>query len=260
MKKGKYFCALFMSAVLFAGAFSAHVPAEDYSDDSWEEDYDDSNDDSQEEAEYVEAYYEEIQSNNIAGWPQGDAVQADSAIVMDADTGAVLYAKDIDQELYPASITKIMTALLALENGNLDDVVTFSEYAVYSIEYGSSHLGLTEGEELTLEQCLYGILLASANEISNAVAEHIGGDVETFADMMNQRAEELGCTHTHFVNPHGLHDENHYTTAHDMALIMQEALKNPKFCEIIGTEEYFFPETNLVDEKRYFINHHKMVE
>lgn len=250
MKKGKFFLSLFLSVMLCFGAFSARIPAEEGGDDSWSEET---------EREYLDAYYEEIQSNNISGWPQGDPVQADAAILMDADTGAVLYAKDIDQVLYPASITKIMTTLLALENGDLSDTVKFSEYAVYSIEYGSSHLGLTEGEELTLEQCLYGIMLASANEISNAVAEHIGGDVTHFVEMMNERAAQLGCTHTHFVNPHGLHDEDHYTCAKDMALIMQEALKNPKFCEIIGTEEYFFPETNLVDEKRYFMNHHKMI-
>lgn len=263
MKKGKHFLPLFLAAMLFAGAFSVRVPAEDYGEDGqYEEDdsYEDSaEDDGDESSEFVDAYYDEIQSNQVSGWPQGDAVQAEAAIVMDADTGAVLYAKDIGEVLYPASITKIMTALLALENGNLDDVVKFSEYAVYSIEYGSSHLGLTEGEELTLEQCLYGILLASANEISNAVAEHIGGDVTHFVEMMNERAAELGCVHTHFVNPHGLHDEDHYVCAWDMALIMREALRNPKFCEIIGTVEYFYPETNLVDEKRYFMNHHKMI-
>ncbi len=267
MKKGKHFLPLFLAATLFAGAFSAHVPAEDYGEDEqYEEDgqygedsYEDPAEEDGESSEVVDAYYDEIQSNEVSGWPQGDAVQAEAAIVMDAETGAVLYAKDIGEVLYPASITKIMTALLALENGNLDDVVKFSEYAVYSIEYGSSHLGLTEGEELTLEQCLYGILLASANEISNAVAEHIGGDVTHFVEMMNERAAELGCVHTHFVNPHGLHDEDHYVCAWDMALIMREALRNPKFREIIGTVEYFYPETNLVDEKRYFMNHHKMI-
>lgn len=134
-----------------------------------------------------------VQTNDIPGWPQGDAVECDAAICFDANTGTVLYGKNIDKQEYPASITKIMTVLLALENGNLDDTVTFSENAVYSIEYGSAHLGLTEGEELTLEQCLYGIMLASANEISNAVAEHIGGSVENFANMMNEKAAQLGC-------------------------------------------------------------------
>lgn len=211
------------------------------------------------ETEHPAAYYADIQSNAIKGWPQGPQVDADAALVMDARTGAILYSKDIQKKEYPASITKIMTTLIALEKGNLSDVVNFSANAVYSIEFGSSHLGLTEGEQLTLEQCLYGIMMASANEISNAVAEHIGGSVENYVQMMNDRAAELGCTNTHFVNVHGLHDENHYVSALDMGLIMQEALKNEKFREIISTVEYNYPETNKVDEVRYFMNHHKMI-
>ncbi len=252
MKKGKNFLPLLLSFLLIFSMFPLYSLAEDSAGEEYAEE-------TEAETEHLAAYYEEIQSNNIPNWPQGDAVNAETAILMDADTGAILYAKSIEKQEYPASITKIMTALIALEKGNLGDVVKFSENAVYSIEYGSSHLGLTAGEELTLEQCLYGIILASANEISNAVAEHIGGDIETYVGMMNERAAELGCTHTHFVNVHGLHDENHYTCAKDMALIMQAALKNEKFREIIGTVEYNYPETNLVDEVRYFINHHKMI-
>lgn len=252
MKKGKKFLPLLLSVLLIFGMFPLQSFAEDSAGEGYAEE-------TEPETEHLAAYYEEIQSNNIPNWPQGDPVNAETAILIDADTGAVLYAKSIEKQEYPASITKIMTALIALEKGNLSDVVTFSENAVYSIEFGSSHLGLTAGEELTLEQCLYGIMLASANEISNAVAEHIGGDIDTFVDMMNARAQELGCTNTHFVNVHGLHDENHYVCAKDMALIMQEALKNEKFREIIGTVEYNYPETNLVKEVRYFINHHKML-
>lgn len=244
MKKGRFFLSLLTAVVMVFSAFSVPLRAEE---------------ESESETEHPSTYFEEIQSNEIPGWPQGEAVNADAAVLIDAETGAVLYAKDIEQELPPASITKIMTTLLALENGKLDDVVKFSEYAVYSIEYGSSHLGMTEGEELTLEQCLYGVMLASANEISNAVAEHIGGSVKNFADMMNERAQELGCTHTHFVNAHGLTEDNHYVCALDMARIMREALKNQKFREIIGTVEYQYPKTNLVDEERYFMNHHKMI-
>lgn len=265
MKKGKILEALLLAASLSFGAFCTPIAADDYGESGYEDDgsyEDDGYEDEgggESETEHPQSYYGEIQSNLIEGWPEGEPVNAAAAIVMDADTSAILYAKDIGGRYYPASITKIMTTLLALENGKLDDVVTFSEYAVYSIEYGSSHLGMTEGEKLTLEQCLYGIMLASANEISNAVAEHIGGDVDTFVQMMNDRAAQLGCTNTHFVNPHGLHDENHYTCAKDMALIMQAALKNEKFREIIGTVEYQFPETNLVKEIRYFMNHHKMI-
>lgn len=246
MKQGKWWVSLLLAAVLSVGVVSQPILAEEAIE-------------TESETEYPATYYEEIQSNNIKGWPQGGAVEADAAIVMDAETGAILYAKDIEDREYPASITKIMTVLIALEKGNLSDVVKFSENAVYSIEFGSSHLGLTEGEELTLEQCLYGIMLASANEISNAVAEHIGGSIEDYVQMMNDRAAELGCTNTHFVNVHGLHDENHYVCAKDMALIMREALKNEKFREIIHTVEYHYPETNKVDEVRYFMNHHKMI-
>lgn len=252
MKKGKKILPLLLSVLLIFGMF----PLQSFAEDSAGEEY---VEETEPETEHLAAYYEEIQSNNIPNWPQGDPVNAETAILIDADTGAVLYAKSIEKQEYPASITKIMTTLIALEKGNLSDVVTFSENAVYSIEFGSSHLGLTAGEKLTLEQCLYGIMLASANEISNAVAEHIGGDIDTFVGMMNARAQELGCTNTHFVNVHGLHDENHYVCAKDMALIMQEALKNEKFREIIGTIEYNYPETNLVKEVRYFINHHKML-
>lgn len=251
MKKGNLFLSLLTVAAISFSAVSAPVLAEE--EQMQEQQI------SETEAEHSSGYYLETQSNNIKNWPQGAAVNAEAAIVMDADTGAILYAKNIDQKEYPASITKIMTTLLALEKGNLKDTVKFSEYAVYSIEYNSSHLGMTEGEELTLEQCLYGIMLASANEVSNAVAEHIGGDVETFVKMMNERAKQLGCTGTHFVNPHGLHDDNHYVTARDMALISRKAFNNKMFRKIIKTVEYHFPETNLVDEKRYFINHHKMI-
>ncbi|MDO5540517.1 MAG: hypothetical protein Q4F83_10670 [Eubacteriales bacterium] len=262
MKKWKVFLTLLLAVFTSASSFPATVSAEENADELYyEEDggEDYSEDSPESETEHVEAYYAEIQSNNIAGWPQGDAVNADSAILIDGNTGAVLYAKDVEKKEYPASITKIMTTLIALEKGNLSDVVTFSENAVYSIEFGSSHLGLTEGEQLTLEQCLYGIMMASANEISNAVAEHIGGSIDEYVKMMNERAAQIGCTNTHFVNVHGLHEEDHYVCAKDMALIMKEAMKNEKFREIIQTVEYDYPETNKVKEKRYFMNHHKML-
>lgn len=262
MRKWKIFMTLLLAAFTSASSFPAVISAEEYADESYyeEDGGEDYNEDNWEtETEHPEAYYAEIQSNQIAGWPQGDAINADSAILIDGNTGAVLYAKDVEKKEYPASITKIMTTLIALEKGNLSDVVTFSENAVYSIEFGSSHLGLTEGEQLTLEQCLYGIMMASANEISNAVAEHIGGSIEEYVKMMNERAAQIGCTNTHFVNVHGLHEEDHYVCAKDMALIMKEAMKNEKFREIIRTVEYDYPETNKVKEKRYFMNHHKML-
>lgn len=258
MKKGKLWTALLLTMVMCINPVRIGWTGTAFYDNTVKAEEDDGSDTDGENSTETEID-PTVQTNDINGWPQGDAIESDAAICMDGNTGAVLYGKNIEKQEYPASITKIMTVLLALENGNLDDTVTFSENAVYSIEYGSAHLGLTEGEELTLEQCLYGIMLASANEISNAVAEHIGGSVEKFADMMNQKAEELGCANTHFVNPNGLHDDNHYTCAYDMALITQAAMKYDKFREIVHTQEYSYPETNLVKEKRYFANHHGML-
>jgi len=192
-------------------------------------------------------------------WPDGPSVFSDSAIVMDASTGLILYEKNIDDEHYPASITKIMTVMLALENSSLGDVVTFSHEAVYDVEADSSRLWVTEGEQMTMQQCLYAILLYSANDVAYGVAEHIAGSIDKFADMMNEKAKSLGCTNTHFTNPHGLQDDNHYTSAHDMALLTREAIKNETFLKIFGTRTYQIPPTNMQSEIRYLANHHKLV-
>lgn len=200
-----------------------------------------------------------IQTNEIEGWPDGPSVLAESAIVMEASTGTILYEKNINDAHYPASITKIMTTLLALENSSLDEIVTFSTDAVFGIERNSSHIGIDVGEQLTMEQCLYAIMLASANEVSYAVAEHVGGDIDTFIKMMNDRAKELGCLNTNFVNANGLPNENHYTTAYDMALITKAALENDTFSKISSTKTYTIPPTNIQPETRDFENHHKMV-
>lgn len=187
-------------------------------------------------------------------------ISAGAAILMDAETGEVLYSRNADKVLYPASITKIMTALLASEKGNLDDVLTMSFDAVFSIERGSSHIALDVDEEITLEQALNGLLLMSANDAGNGIAEYIGGSIEGFAEMMTNKAKELGAMNTNFVNPHGLHDENHYTTAYDMALIAREALKYDAFRNIINTTSYEIPPTNKQEETRYLYNQHKMLE
>ncbi|MCI7812437.1 MAG: D-alanyl-D-alanine carboxypeptidase [Lachnospiraceae bacterium] len=209
--------------------------------------------------ETIEAYALPIESNDIQGWPEGPQIEAEAAIVIEQETGTILYAKNIEAKEYPASITKLMTVLVALENGNLNDTVTFSQEAVYSIEPGSSHLGIRPGEQLSLRQSLFGIMLASANDISNGVAEHIGGTIDHFVEMMNEKAEELGCINTHFVNAHGLHDDDHYVCAYDMALIAREVYKNRSFRIIAKTVECSFPPTNVVDEARYFVNHQKML-
>ena len=178
-------------------------------------------------------------------------------ILMEEFTGTILYEKNSDEAHYPASITKIMTTLLALENGNLSDMVTFSDDAINNTE--GSGIARDYGEQMTLEQCLYGVMLESANECAYAVAEHVGGTVENFVDMMNAKAKELGCTNTHFANPHGLQDENHYTTAHDMALIAQAAYQNETFRIIIGTKMYTIPPTNKHAEETVLRNHHDML-
>ena len=186
-------------------------------------------------------------------------LSAETAILMDAASGEILYEKDAEKQMYPASITKLMTILLALENGNLTDEITFSHEAVYSIEQGSSHLAIMEGETLTLEQVLRAIILRSANEASNGVAEYVDGSVAAFAAHMTERAKELGCTNTNFVNANGLHDANHYTTAHDMALIARELLKHEEYRSMMSETDYEIPPTNLQSETRYLHGQHQML-
>lgn len=197
---------------------------------------------------------------NGEAWPSGPSINAESAIVMEASTGLVLYEKNIDEKRYPASITKIMTVLLALENSSLGDTITFSENAVYGVEAGSSALITDVGEQITMQQALYSILLISANDSAVAVAEHVAGDVDSFVKLMNEKAKSLGCKNTHFVNPHGLPDDNHYTTAYDMALITRAAMENETFRKIFNTRAYQIPPTNKQSETRYLSNHHDFVK
>lgn len=205
------------------------------------------------------AYGKAIESNAWENWPAGPAVYAESAIVMEAATGTILYAKDIQEKNFPASITKIVTALIALENCDLNEEVTYSYHATHSIEYGSSSIARTEDEILTVEESLYGLMLSSANECANALAEHISGSTEEFAKLMNQKAEELGCVNTHFTNANGLHDENHYTCAYDMALLTRAAIANEDFRRISGTDYYTLRATNKNDEELWMQNHHHMI-
>ena len=177
----------------------------------------------------------EVQSNTVENWPTGPTVSAESAILIEAGTGAVLYAKNIHEKEYPASTTKILTTLIAAEECSLDEIVTFSHNAVFSIDRSSNHIAIDEGEELTMEQCLNAILIRSANEVSNAVAEHISGTTEAFAQKMNERARELGCVDSNFVNPNGLPDENHYTSAYDLAQIGRAFFDNEMLCNISTT-------------------------
>lgn len=176
-----------------------------------------------------------IQTNSIANWPAGPAIGAEAAILIEANTGTILYAKNIDEELYPASTTKIMTCLLAIENCQLDETVTFSHEAVYSIERGSSNIGMDEGQAITMQQALQGILILSANEVANAVGEHVAGSSEEFVKMMNDRVEEMGLEHTHFANPHGLYRDDHYTSAYDLAMIAREFFSHEVLATISNT-------------------------
>lgn len=193
-------------------------------------------------------------------WPQEIEVASPCAMVMEMNTGAILYEKNADEVHYPASITKILTTLIAIEEGDLEDTVTFSADAVYKNEGDSSHISRDLDEQMTLEQCLYGVMLESANECAYAVAEHIGGgDVSKFIDMMNEKAKELGCTNTHFNNPNGLPDEEHYTSTRDMILISKAAYENETFRKITGTGRYVIPPTNKHEEETVLQNHHSML-
>lgn len=166
-----------------------------------------------------------------------DMSQATAAGLFDIASNNVIYAKNIHEKLNPASLTKILTALCALEYGNLDDVLTASEN-VYINESGAVKLGLEAGDTMTMDQALHALLLKSANDVAILIAEHIGGSVEGFAEIMNEKANSLGATNSHFVNPNGLTDPNHYTTAYDLYLILNEAVKYDKFIEIIHTTNY----------------------
>ncbi len=185
-------------------------------------------------------------------------IMSQSAVVIEAETGQVLYNRGMNDKQYPASITKVMTALVALEHGDLNDVITVSDHAVTSVQ-GTSHIALSSGEVLTLEEALYGMMLASANDCSVAIAENVGGSEEAFVKMMNEKAQELGAKNTNFVNPHGLHDVNHYTTAYDMALITREAMKHPDFVRIAGARTYTMSATNKQGEERTHSNQNLML-
>lgn len=200
-----------------------------------------------------------IQSNDIDNWPTGPAITAESAILMDVDTGSILYAKNIHERSYPASTTKLLTCLIAMERGNLDDMVSFSHEAVFSVPHDGSNIGMDEGESITLEQCLYGILVGSANEVANAVAEHIAGSIDGFIALMNERATELGCTDSHFMNTNGLYDDNHYTSAYDLALISSAFFQNDMLCKIGNTARYEFKATATQPDDFILKNKHRLI-
>ena len=200
-----------------------------------------------------------ISTNDIAGWPQGPDITSTAAVIMEDSTNTTLYAKNMDQVLYPGATVKVMTTLLALENTQLSDQVTMTATGVSGVTDGGANISAQIDEIFTVEQCLYAIMLASANDVALQLAEHIGGSVDGFVQMMNARAAELGCTNTVFTNPTGLPDENQHTTAHDMALIMKAAADNESFQTIASTASYTIPATNVSGGDRVLTNNFSML-
>lgn len=187
-------------------------------------------------------------------------VDAPVALLMDSASGKILYERNAREKRFPASTTKIMTAILALENRKLTDTATVSENAVSTIPYSYTIANLQIGEVLTYEQLLLVLMLPSANDAATVIAEDIGGSVEGFASMMNQKAREIGCENTNFVNANGIHHENHYTTAYDLALIGQYAMKNEPFRKIVSSVKYSLPTTEKYDkEDRIFTNNNRLI-
>ena len=193
-------------------------------------------------------------------WPLDTGCQSEAGIVMDLDSGAVLFAQNIHVQEYPASITKLLTALVVVENTSMDEQVTFSHDAVYNVESGSGNkLQLEEGDVLSVKDCLYVMLLQSSNQAANALAEHVGGSREAFADMMNEKAASLGCRESHFVNPSGLNDPEQLTSAYDMAQIGAAVFGNPTLLEICSTTSATLPPTINNPNGRTYSMEHKLV-
>lgn len=201
----------------------------------------------------------EIATNEISGWPQGPEIGSDTGIVMDADTGVILYEKGADVRRYPASIVKLMTLLVAAENSSLEEQVTFTDICLRDQTADSSNIGMQVGEVMSMEDCLCAMILSSANEVSAQIAEHVGKTEADFVQMMNERAAELGCENTKFINASGLPGEGQYTTARDMALIFQAVLRNETARHVIETWKYTIAPTNLHAEERKLTTHHPMV-
>lgn len=185
-----------------------------------------------------------VESNLIENWPMGPEIGAKSAILIEANTGVILYEKNVHEKLFPASVTKILTALVAYDNSDMNDMVTFSYDAVGSIDWRyDANMGIAGGSSITMEQTLYGMLVGSANEAAYAIAEHISGNgkLDDFAVLMNEKAKSLGCVDSNFVTPNGIHDDNHYTSAYDLSLIGKAFFSNEFLSHISCTPKYTIP-------------------
>ncbi len=195
-----------------------------------------------------------------SNWPSAPEISSASGVLMESSSGQVLFDKSMNEIRYPASTTKVMTTLIILENmPDLNKNITFTDVILPDLAPGNSTIHAQVGEILTVEQCLYAIMLASANEVCTQMAIEVAGSVENFTAMMNAKATEIGCTNTHFVNANGLPDPNHYTTAYDLALILREAIKNENFCKIAGAAKYTIPPTNKTTIARNMENHNALV-
>ncbi|WP_425329679.1 D-alanyl-D-alanine carboxypeptidase family protein [Tissierella praeacuta] len=184
-------------------------------------------------------------------------LSGEGAILIDMDTSEILYEKNSHSQLYPASTTKIITAILAIENGNMEDIVTIDEEVV-NLTSGS-HIALEPGEKMSLEQLLNALLIESANDAACAIAKHISGSIEEFSKLMNEKAKSIGAVNTNFVNPNGLPNEDHKTTAYDLALIARYAMQNEKFKSIVKNYTYIIPVTNKKSEPRYLKSANKLL-
>lgn len=195
-------------------------------------------------------------------WPRQPDVCAESAVLVEASTGTILYDKKCHKKMYPASITKIMTALLTIENCKMDETVVFSENAVNGISYGvdgDANFGCQIGEKMSVKDCLYVLMLQSANEVATALGEHMAGSTEKFAEMMNERAKKAGAMNTHFANANGLYDPKHYITAYDMAMITRDASKYSLFNDIVNATSYKVSKNNKRKTEDIAVQRHKMV-
>lgn len=221
--------AAFLLALLLTAAFPAAVPQTAYA--------------------ATKAEIDTLAAHIPDNWPQAPELASEAAILVEINSGTIVYAKNATRSMYPASTTKLMTAYLTLKNCALDDVVTYSKTAVLSLEPGSSHIGLRVGESLTVEDSLYGLLLPSANEVANGLAEKVSGTIASFASLMNETASELGCVNTNFCNANGLHDPNHMTCAYDLYLILQACLKQSDFLRIASSRTYVRPADELLNKE-----------
>lgn len=246
MKINRFF-AFFLAAILLFSAFSFSVFAET-----------EATADTAAETESVQSSAdpsslkpgsELLPPSTVSALSTEYTVDAKAAVLLELNSNTIIYSYNADERLYPASLTKVMTCMLALDYGDLDDTVTVSEAALQGLHEDGSSAGLVPGEQLSLRNLLYCIMLSSANEACNVVAEYLCGDVESFVDLMNKKAAAIGCQGTHFANPHGLHDDNHYTTANDLCLIARKALENPTFRDIATTTTYTVPATNLSEAR-----------